>query len=89
MTWKIDFSLKAEKDLDKLSHQIQKLTRNYLRHNVLKQKHPKMLGKALSGNKKGLWRYRIDKFRVICKIEEDKLVILIVKIAKRDVVYED
>jgi len=47
------------------------------------------LGKALRGNKKGLWRYRVDKFRIICKLEEDKLVILVVKIAKRDVVYED
>ena len=40
-------------------------------------------------NKKGYWRYRVDKFRIICKIEEDKLIILIVKIAKRDVIYED
>jgi mRNA interferase RelE/StbE len=43
----------------------------------------------LSFNKKGLWRYRLDKFRIICKLEEDKLVVLVVAVAKRDVIYED
>lgn len=46
-------------------------------------------GKALRNNKKGLWRYRVDKFRIICKLEEEKLIILVIAIAKRDVVYED
>jgi mRNA interferase RelE/StbE len=51
--------------------------------------HPKLSGKALGANKKGLWRYRMDKFRIICKLEEEALVILVIKIAKRDVVYSD
>lgn len=89
MTWKIEFTSKADKEMGKLAHQTQKLIRNYLRHNVLNQKHPNHLGKALGANKKGYWRYRVDKFRIICKLEEDKLVVLVVKIAKRDVVYED
>jgi mRNA interferase RelE/StbE len=89
MAWKIKFSLKADKEMSKFTHQTRKLIRNYLRYNVLKQTHPNHLGKALRGKKKGLWRYRVDKFRIICKLEEDKPVILIVKIAKRDVVYED
>lgn len=89
MVWKIEFDSKAEKELSKLPHQMQKLIRNYLRHNVLKQKHPNQLGKALSGNKKGLWRYRVDKFRIICKFKEEQLIVLVIKIAKRDVVYAD
>ena len=89
MNWKIDFSLKAEKELDKLDHQTRKTIRNYLRYNVLKQNHPKQLGKVLTGNKKGLWRYRVDKFRIICKIEENILTVLVLKIAIRDVVYQD
>ena len=56
---------------------------------VLKQNHPKQLGKVLTGNKKGLWRYRVDKFRIICKIEENILTVLVLKIAIRDVVYQD
>jgi mRNA interferase RelE/StbE len=87
--WQIVFSRTGEKELEKLSHQSQSLIRSFLYTRILELNHPKQSGKALSANKKGYWRYRVDKFRIICKLEEDKLVILIVKIAKRDVVYED
>jgi len=87
--WKVVFSQTGEKELSKLSHQQQSLIRSYLYNKVLGLEHPKLFGKALRNNKKGLWRYRVDKFRIICKLEEDKLIILVVAIAKRDVVYED
>lgn len=87
--WKIVFSTTGEKELKKLSHQHQSLIRNYLYTRILELDHPRLSGKALSSNKKGLWRYRVDKFRIICKLEEEVLTILIVKIAKRDVAYED
>ena len=87
--WKVVFSQTGEKELSKLSHQQQSLIRSYLYTKVLGLEHPKLFGKALRKNKKGLWRYRVDKFRIICKLEEDKLIILVVAIAKRDVVYED
>lgn len=89
MIWTIRYNSVADKDLGKLNPQFRKIIKTYLDNKVLKLKHPKQLGKGLVGKKKGLWRYRVDKFRIICKIEEDKLIILIVKIAKRDVVYED
>ena len=87
--WKVVFSQTGEKELSKLSHQQQSLIRSYLYTKVLGLEHPKLFGKALRNNKKGLWRYRVDKFRIICKLEENKLIILIVAIAKRDVVYAD
>jgi mRNA interferase RelE/StbE len=87
--WKVVFSQTGEKELSKLSHQQQSLIRSYLYTKVLGLEHPKLFGKALRKNKKGLWRYRVDKFRIICKLEENKLIILVVAIAKRDVVYED
>ncbi len=76
--WQIKFDEIAKKALSKLNHQQQSLIRNYLYIRIVSLEHPK-----------GYWRYRVDKFRIICKIEEDKLIILIVKIAKRDIVYED
>jgi mRNA interferase RelE/StbE len=87
--WKIVFSKTGEKELNKLSHHYQSLIRSYLYTRILELNHPKESGKVLSHNKKGLWRYRVDKFRILCKLEEEKLIILVVKIAKRDVVYED
>jgi mRNA interferase RelE/StbE len=87
--WKIEFEDQAAKQFLKLDKQSQKQLRTYLNTKILKLEHPKLSGKALGSNKKGLWRYRMDKFRIICKLEEETLVILVVKIAKRDVVYND
>ena len=58
--WQIVFSKTGEKELHKLSHQHQSLIRSYLYTRILELNHPKELGKALSRNKKGLWRYRVD-----------------------------
>ena len=87
--WKIEFDTKAQKQFDKLDKQSQKKVQSYLNKDILNLEHPKLFGKALRNNKKSLWRYQVDKFRIICKLEEDKLIILVVAIAKRDVVYED
>ena len=86
--WRILLTKTAEKELSKLSPQYQSLITGYL-FEILKLEHPKLLGKALRANKKGLWRYRVEKFRIICKLEKDELIILVIKIAKRDVVYSD
>ena len=85
--WKIDFEDPAKKEFKKLDKYSQHLIEEYLDTKVLKSKHPKYLGKPLSFNYKGLWRYRVGKFRIICKIKEDRLVVMIVKIGKRDGVY--
>jgi mRNA interferase RelE/StbE len=87
--WQIKFTPRAEKKFFKLSSDTQRSVLDYLYNRILKLDSPKLFGKPLSFNKKGLWRYRVDKFRIICDLQEDKLVVLIVKIAKRDVVYED
>ena len=45
-------------------------------------------GKALVGDKKGLWRFRVADFRIICEVEDTQLVILAVAIGHRKNVYE-
>ena len=86
--WKVEFGSEATKEFSKLNKDSQGLIQTYL-NKILKLKHPKDLGKVLRHNLKGCWRYRVDKFRVICEIQEDKLVILVIKIGKRDKIYED
>jgi len=87
--WTIEFNSKARKDLRKLDKQSADAIERYLDNRVLKASHPKDLGKALALNYKGLWRYRVEKFRIICRIEDHKLVVLVVKIGSRDEVYDD
>jgi len=85
--WTIEFKPEAHKQFNKLDKLSQKEIQTYLNERILKLEHPKLSGKALVSNLKGLWRYRVDKLRIICDIQENKLVILVVKIAKRSEVY--
>jgi mRNA interferase RelE/StbE len=87
MTWKFDFDIKAAKEFKKLNKTSQNLISNYLKNKVLKSNHPKDLGKPLKYSYVGLWRYRVGKYRIICNIEEDILVVLILRVAIRDEAY--
>jgi mRNA interferase RelE/StbE len=40
-------------------------------------------------NLAGLWRYRVGDYRLICRLEDNKLVVLVLKIGHRRDVYED
>jgi mRNA interferase RelE/StbE len=44
-------------------------------------------GKALSGEFKGLYRWRSGKFRIIYEIQQELLVILVLRIGHRKDVY--
>ena len=49
---------------------------------------PRAKGKALSGNLKGIWSYRVGEFRILADIEDDRLIILLVSIGNRRNVYD-
>ena len=49
---------------------------------------PHVRGKALVGDKQGLWRYRIGDYRVICKLEDCRLVILVLSVGHRREIYD-
>lgn len=48
---------------------------------------PRAPGKALTGRFSGLWRYRVGDYRIICKIEDDRLVVLVVEVGHRRDIY--
>lgn len=89
MAWKISLEKTAEKAIIKLDIQLRKQIRNYLRNEIASLENPRLKGKALTGKKRGLWRYRVGKYRIVCKIKDDVLTVLVLTIAKRDVVYDD
>lgn len=88
MGWQYILERKAAKELSKLSQDTQQQILDYLTLRVLEANNPRDLGKPLSGNKSGLWRYRIDKYRIICQIRDSVMIVLVIQIGKRDRVYE-
>jgi mRNA interferase RelE/StbE len=85
MVWQIEFEKKADKQFGSLDFPIQKKIIRYLRERVAEN--PKLFGKELIGNKSGLWRYRIEDYRVICKLQDDRLVILVIDVDHRKKIY--
>ena len=49
---------------------------------------PKKFGKSLLYNHKGNWRYRVEDYRIICRIEEKELIILVLAIGHRKNIYK-
>lgn len=48
---------------------------------------PRAHGKGLTADKSGKWRYRVGDYRVLCAIEDEKLVVLALEIGHRRSVY--
>jgi mRNA interferase RelE/StbE len=50
---------------------------------------PMSFGKALRHSHKGLWRYRVRAYRIICEIQPDREVVLVIAVGHRSKVYDD
>ena len=87
MKYKVIIREKAEKQLNKLDNSMKSKILKYIDQNLFDTDNPKKFGKALRYNLKGFWRYRVENYRIIVKIEESELVILVVQIDKRDKIY--
>lgn len=86
MAWRIRFSKEADKALRKLDRHVSARILDELEE-VSRLDDPRSRGKALVGNLAGLWRYRAGDYRVICDIEDEVLVVLVVGVAHRSSVY--
>ena len=87
VTWSITISPEAEKQAKKLGPSAEREIARYLRQRIAKAENPRHFGKPLSSNLAGLWRYRIGDYRLICEIQDEKLVVLVIKIGHRRDVY--
>jgi mRNA interferase RelE/StbE len=86
LTWEIEWDERARKELRLLDAGIQRRILSYLRKRTTEN--PRNFGKQLSGDKAGLWRYRIEDFRVICRLQDDKLTIVVVAVGHRKEIYD-
>ncbi|MDU5324404.1 MAG: type II toxin-antitoxin system mRNA interferase toxin, RelE/StbE family [Peptoniphilus harei] len=72
------YDKKYLKSLKKLDIQAQKIITNWIENNLLNCQEPRFSGKPLTGNFKGIWRYRIGAYRLLAKIYGDKLIIFFI-----------
>lgn len=86
--WKVKFLETAEKQFEKLDTAVCRSINRYIAERLTTSQDPRRFGKPLSGNLKEFWRYRIGDYRIVCKIQDDHLLILVVRIAHRSQVYD-
>jgi len=83
LTWIVEFDEAAAKELRKLVKQIQREILNYFRERIATNEDPRHFGKPLSRDLAWLWRYRVRDYRMICNIEDDELIVLVVRVSHR------
>lgn len=87
MKYEIIFTKKADKQLRKIDITQQRIIINWVEKNLKNTDNPKRFGKALKGNLRDYWRYRIGDYRIIAEINNDEIKILIVNIGYRKDIY--
>ena len=85
MTWEIEFTPAAVKQLKKIGPENCKRITKYLKEIVCKD--PYINGKSLRGTMREFWRYRIGGYRILTHINGKRLIILIVRVGHRKEVY--
>ncbi len=87
MTWTVEWDDRARRELRRLDRQVQRGILCYFRERIMDEDSPRRFGKSLRHGLQGLWRYRVGDYRVICKIEDHRLVVLILAVDHRSTVY--
>jgi len=88
MRWKIEFLPQASKNLEKLDRRVARRITRFLFERVAKSGNPRSVGAALQGPRFGeFWKYRVGDYRLICKIEDARLLILVLRVGHRREIY--
>lgn len=87
MKYELLLSERFKKDFKKLDKYTQKMLRAWIDKNLVDCENPRQHGKALTANRSGQWRYRIGDYRLICLIEDNKLIITALAVGHRREIY--
>ena len=85
--YKVRLERSAQKNLKKMDKNDSRIIMAWISKNLVNCENPYVHGKSLQGNLKGKWRYRVGNYRLICNIDDEKVVILILEAGHRIEIY--
>jgi mRNA interferase RelE/StbE len=89
LAWQIRIEAGAKKDIAKLDRPVAKRVISFLKERLEKLDDPRSIGESLKGKKFGeLWKYRVGDIRIIARIEDKGLLILVVRVGHRKNIYK-
>ena len=83
MKYEVELSERFKKEFRKFDKYTQKMIRAWINKNLVGTENPRLHGKGLTANRSGQWRYRIGDYRLICNINDNKLIILALSVRHR------
>jgi mRNA interferase RelE/StbE len=88
LAWTIELAATAVRQLERLDKETARRIRNFPRNRLALMENPRSIGAVVHGQALGeFWKYRVGDYRLIARIEDDRLLILIVRIGHRSEVY--
>lgn len=88
MAWRIEFDPRALDVLKRLDKTAQARIIKTVRERIAPLENPRILGQALRGEELGrYWKYRIGDYRLICDIQDETVLILVLRVGHRKEVY--
>jgi len=85
--WTIEFDPAAQRELDKLDKPIARRISRFLYERVAKLDDPRRIGERLQSTLSEFWKYRVGDYRIICSLEHNRLVVLVLRIGHRREIY--
>ena len=86
MAWAIEYGEGVEKALRKIGRQASARILAGLEE-VAALDSPRQRGEAMVGNHAGHWRYRFGDYRVIARLEDGRMIILVIAVGHHREVY--
>ena len=87
MSYRVETTARFDKEFKKLDRYTQRTLRAWIQKKLVDSDNPKVYGKRPTTDLSGLWRYQIGDYRLICRIEDARLVILALSAGHKSNIY--
>jgi mRNA interferase RelE/StbE len=89
LVWRVELLEGARRKLARLDPTTAQRIARFLRERIATGEDPRRMGKPLIGRLAGYWRYQVGDFRVICHVDDERLLVLVVSLGHRREIYRE
>jgi len=88
LPWTVEFDAAAAKELRKLDPAVARRIVAFLRERLSPLANPRSIGEALHSDVLGeFWKYRLGDYRVVARIVDQRVVVIVIRIGHRRDIY--
>jgi mRNA interferase RelE/StbE len=88
MGYSVRLTKTAVRSLGKMDPSVSRLLIGWMRKNLEGCEDPRHLGKGLTSDRTGEWRYRVGNYRILAQIDDMEVVIEVIKVGHRSTIYQ-